>query len=515
MSTNSINYGMITQLFTSENTNTNTNTNTSNFNLLNCAIGTKVMHFSYNTLNLSHDFDCYIPNTLIINLYTGQTQQLNESETEYINNISRLFHKMRLVLQISEQPVLQLPLSLLHELKRTELHDGKLYIRIPFESLFDKINMIELMYSSVSFLLLDTHEISNYSNSFSLITKIYIHNEHDRTWIFNNRNSSNNFIQQIGTLYISVPPNENLSTRRTFQIQTNMLNGHTKGFLIQCSVADLTSIKFYLNNLLRFEYDRYLILNACIKLTDNLLYMPFNDHNDFLDRGIHTFSGAINLSRLQNSTLSLQFTRDQPVVIIHNVYFNYLRQINGLSGLSSNYIPAFIENSTYNHPIQPIVGTPPNSAMLDMSGNYIINRDSYNYINSSYYNNSTYGRTGSNHDNFNRNYINNYVSGTSGSAGSAGSAEPIIYSVPNGSIIYQVINPERNVCNITHDEITTNERYMSCSNCQIHFLETAIKLWLRQRSPSTRTCPTCREVWTNFNVYINGINSINQTSELD
>jgi hypothetical protein len=282
--------------------------------------------------------------------------------------------------------------------------------------------------------------------------------------------------------------------------------------------------------------------------------MPFNDQTDFLDRGINTFSGSINLSRLENSILSFQFSRDQSQIVIHNVYYNYLQQANGLGGLRIDYIPTFIENSISNHPIRSIVGTPPNPglfdmsgnyittasrnpglfdmsgnyitrasrnpSLIDMSGNYIINTNSYNYLYS-----SSHGRTGP----YN---IGNYINGYGGSShhmGSSGAAparpssatgsitvlntgETVInYAVPSGSFIFQVINPERNICNITHDEILVDQQYMTCSNCNIHFLESALKCWLRQRSPNTRTCPTCRELWTNFNIYINRVNS----SDLD
>jgi hypothetical protein len=329
-----------------------------------------------------------------------------------------------------------------------------------------------------------------------------MYDSHERRFSYNNINRS---IQQISTLYISNhnPSNENLLNRRIFQIQTNMLNGVTKGLLIQCSLTNLISIKFYLNNLLRFDYDPYLISTACIKLSDNLLYMPFNDEIDFLNRDIDSFSGSINLSRLQNSILFLQFDQDQDHVVIHNIYLNYLRLNNGLSGLGVDYRPTFTENTINDHPIQPIVGIPPNSYMLDMSGNYIINmRDmSGNYI----INNPSHGRTGPN-------YRNTGSSATTGSSGDTGppSSIQIHYHIPNGAIIHQPINSERNICNITHDEIAVNQRYMSCSNCQIHFLESALKRWFGPRIPNTRTCPICREVWTNFNVYINDIS--NQTN---
>jgi hypothetical protein len=438
---------------------------------------------------------------------------------------------MRLVLQISEQTVLQLPLSLLYELNRVEMHDENLYIRIPFEALFSKINMVELQYSTVSFLLLDTQEINNYANSFSLISKVYIHDSNENSVLSNNNNAhsrrnTSTLIQQIGTLYMSIPNNQIVFNRRIFQIQTNILNGPTKGFLIQCHNANLTSIKFYINNLLRFDYDQYLIQSVCVKLSDNLLYMPFNDHNDFLDKDINTFSGAINLSRLENSTICLEFSQDQYDISIHNVYLNYFQQISGLSALSIDYRPAFIENSIYNHPIQPIIGTPLNSSMLDMSGNYIINRRTSLYSGTS--SNSSYGGTSSNSSYggtssysgrtgpFSRagNYINSYTgsiteTGTVTNEGVV--TNEVSYPVPTGCFVFQVINPERNICNITHDEIGPEQQYMTCCNCHIHFLESALKRWLRARSWDMRTCPTCRARWANFTVYINRRN----TGELD
>ena len=47
---------------------------------------------------------------------------------------------------------------------------------------------------------------------------------------------------------------------------------------------------------------------------------------------------------------------------------------------------------------------------------------------------------------------------------------------------------------------------MICDNCENIYLEQAIKQWLRQRTGNLRTCPTCREVWTNFDIYINQSN---------
>jgi hypothetical protein len=100
------------------------------------------------------------------------------------------------------------------------------------------------------------------------------------------------------------------------------------------------------------------------------------------------------------------------------------------------------------------------------------------------------------------------VSDLAGQTGPPGLSNFNGYHIPNGSIHYRIINSDRITCNITHDDIITYQRYMTCSNCENNYVEGAIKIWLSQRTGNLRTCPTCREVWTNFDVYINSNNEL-------
>jgi hypothetical protein len=228
----------------------------------------------------------------------------------------------------------------------------------------------------------------------------------------------------------------------------------------------LVSLKFYINNNIRIDYNRFLIQSSCVRITNKLLYMPLNDSNNFTERNIEAFSGAINLSNLENFIMRLQFSSGQRKVVIHNIYFNYLRYSNGMGGLLFNHTPNFIENSIEDHPIEPIIGNVPNVNMLDMSGNFIVQN-----------------------------------TGTSGHTG--GPTIPIFYPIQTGNTIYLVINVDRSTCNISHEEIEHTDRYMSCSFCSNNFIESAIKQWLRQTVGDSRTCPTCRRIWLNYNIYIN------------
>ena len=541
-SSNNIYSGMTSQLFTNSNHNSGSELDMFIFGY---AVGNKILDFTHNhILNLSRDFASYVPQYLVMNLYSYQNQNLSNSEL--LRTVCNLLNKIRIIMQVSDQTILQLPLSLLHELKPAEIHDHKIYFHIPFSSFFSAINFLELYNSTVTFIIQDFNELSNYANNFSLVTKVYLYSSSERANMMSV--SSRQFIQQIGTLYVS---NRQISGLN-FQIQTNVLNGPTKGFLLQCSVQDLISIKFYINNLLRIDYNRFLILTACVKISDHLIYIPINDHTDFKEKGTNTYAGAINLSRLQNSTMCLQFSVDQAKVVIHNVYANHFRQVSGLGGLAIDYRPTFIETTTDAHPVGPIIGTSLNAGMIDMSGNYI-NRTAHgsidmsnNYMSNNYMSNNpiitSHGNTtriapstrrsgsgsgsGSGSDIVNPitgyTYAGNYVGltgtvqqSTGSNAGSSGFAVEPDYPIPNGNVFDQHIDPDNNQCNITLEDILVDHRYMTCQSCIKNFSENAIKRWLRRRTGTLRNCPTCRVVWTNFDIYVNVIVGHNSGLNID
>ena len=475
-----INSGMVTQMISNIQNNSNI------FNTH--SVGRQTYDFDqYKKLILSREFDAYEPEYLVINLFPNHL-------TNVIATFFMFCHSIRLVMTISDIIVFQVSLSLLNDLKAALIYGNQIYIPIPFNSLFGNINMNGLYYSTVKFIIQDCYEVSNYAQSFSLISKVFLYDNNERNRM--SLNNTNFFIQQIGSLHVTPVPTPETADITYFQIQTTVLNGPTKGFLIQCGVDDLMFIKFYINNNIRIDYNHFLIQSVCIKISNNLLYMPFNDNDTYNERNLGSFDGSINLSRLESSTLCLEFQTRQHMVVIHNVYFNQIRQTNGLANLVTGHIPTFTTTLTTQHPIVPIVGTLPNSSMFDMSGNYIGN---YIMNNSMLATSSSAGQTGPNNP-------NNYNS--AGQTGHNNSDQSYIYDIPAGITIYQRINAERSLCYISHEEILLHYRYMTCSSCFHNFKELSIKQWLGQNIGSRRTCPTCREVWTNYNIYVNAIEEV-------
>jgi hypothetical protein len=70
-----------------------------------------------------------------------------------------------------------------------------------------------------------------------------------------------------------------------------------------------------------------------------------------------------------------------------------------------------------------------------------------------------------------------------------------------------IVDEDRNICPIRQTPIQDGERYMLCNGCQNCYNEYDIIQWfIRQNNINMeRTCPTCRQIWSDYNVYIHSI----------
>ncbi len=69
----------------------------------------------------------------------------------------------------------------------------------------------------------------------------------------------------------------------------------------------------------------------------------------------------------------------------------------------------------------------------------------------------------------------------------------------HGPLIKSIVNEDELNCPITHELIGLGEKYMSCYRCNKNFNEDSLQTWLIKN----KTCPICRDKWTNFEIYIN------------
>lgn len=453
-----------------------------------------------NDLIMVRNYDSYVPYFIIFNLLNSVEER---PTIEKMASIYSCMESIHITFNIGYQQVLQFPLQLLWGIKTPTIVNNKLYLAIPFDSFFGEIPMNALTNNDIQFSIKNTHELSNYVRNYSLNCKIIVRNCFLTIPNPPQINQPINTIQQISSIQVN-HYNQNVFNATDgateFCIRTNCFNGLTKGFFINCEVDELYELKFYINNVLRINYDLFHIQNYCITLSSNLLYLPFNDSLSFTTRETSEFYNSINFSCITSSILNLKFYNEQSRVSVHNLYFNEYRYYNGMGSLVSQYQPSFINTDTSVHPIVNIIEdihsiNEMNIELytLDMSGNVIHN----NYLTNI---------TGFNHF---TGFSN--VTGFIGFTNDTGLTGPYNYPSSltnlnldmsgNDIIIYRLItDSNRTICNITHDPILESHRYLQCQNCNLNYSENAINTWLQRR----RTCPTCRIVWPNDNiVFIN------------
>ena len=257
-----------------------------------------------------------------------------------------------------------------------------------------------------------------------------------------NQNNHQNIIQQLASTELTCT-NEG---RNDFKYRMPFDSIH-KGFFIECeNVDEINEIKLQLNGNDRTYYNRFLVRTKCVKINQHLLYFPLNYDKSYTDRTREGFEGSLNLSRIDSAVFNIKLDNLQSKICIYGLGSNMLRYSMGMGGLAFGFstIHDYEEyNENVNYTFSQTPIQSPHNPIIDISDN----------------------------------------------------------------IIYKPItNNDKLICCITHEEISVNARYMSCSQCSNNFDENSINSWFRQR-PHRKHCPMCRVNWTDFNIYINGLES--------
>ena len=441
----------------------------------NVAVDFQTYHFENYKLILSRNADKIIPEYLILNLRD------NNTALDIIYNYGRNIY---INFQIGNQTLLNIPLSILWNLKEPEICDNKLYLKIPFAMFFGDIYIAGLQFREVTFTLVNHTNLTNYVSDYSLICKTYIGDSQYRR---NSLDTSNCCIQQISSLQVNVSLDNLESVSDEFRIKTNLFPGFSKGFFIESNgISELNEIQFYINGETRINYNRFMIRNKCERINSNMIFFPFNPDISYNERSFNSFVGSINLSEITQSTLKLNFDTPRASVKIYSINMSGYTQSRSEIITSQNIINTHLIEDFTRHSLINIDVMEPTIVINDLSVNSIIenvislnsNVIIENDINVNY-NNLYSGISNTNNNNY---YITSSID------------ELII-----DTGICRLIPEERIICGITLEEIYINEKYMSCLECLNNFKEQPLRQWLTQR----RTCPSCRSNWCDFNVYIN------------
>lgn len=412
-----------------------------------------------NFINLSFDSNnhCILPRYLhVCNPEYLVFNLINSDES--INLINSLLSNMSFSINIGNHELVNLPISFLFSYKNPQIIDNKLYIDIPLQFIFGDISLIGLNNQSNYILKIHNNSLQNYVYNFSLICKIKMYAEIDRNgFIDMSFNMIHNIIQK--TESINVPSSEfQFNSSTMFNSNISLFEGILKGIYIESPNIrnNLSELQFYVNSNLNRYYDKFLIRTKTTFINENLIYIGFNPEQNENSRNYNNFTGSLIVSNNDNCVLNLTFTIPLSTIKI------YL--LKGIIFRRSNY---------YSY----------------------INNYQNNYQNNNY----SYGQTGPSNYNVYYNTLNTTPTITTNNTQVISNSA----TLPEGQTIYLPIEHGRNTCGILHEQILNLQTYMMCSLCNANFNENALKNWLRHRSESNRTCPFCRDLWSNYNIYIN------------
>lgn len=113
------------------------------------------------------------------------------------------------------------------------------------------------------------------------------------------------------------------------------------GFYIECkNVEDISGIRLDLNGLNQFTYDKSSILEACVKINENLIYLPFKKGRSMYDigenqlyteaRNMYPPKDIIHFGRIERSILTIQFDTPQKRCCIYGLGAMPIRFDSGL-----------------------------------------------------------------------------------------------------------------------------------------------------------------------------------------
>ena len=443
----------------------------------NVAYGYKKYLFEDKYLNLSNhndDFTKLIPECIIFTI----SPDFNITS---IDSLKSVVSNTILIFKVNSTIILKIPLQLLWNLKMPKIIGHKLYLFLPFEIFFGDINMFQIVQNDITFRLVPNTDVEDSCiTNYNLLCKTFLaHNSVINYY----RDFSDNIIQQISSVSVSVNLNDPLETSNEFRIRTTIFSGFIKGFFIETEQIDeLYEIQFFINNFVRINYDMYLIQEKCVKISENMIYIPFNNECLYNSKSFISYIGSLNIDRIDYSFLNLKFLTQKQNVRIYALNMNVLSNSNTNNTLSlrnSYSINHLIEDFNF-HTLMPI------EDLMHL----------FNYFNLS----STLFL--SNRTNIPINTPINIPINMNGSIYDA-SLNDIPYI---SRVLYRSIHDnERNMCHITQNTIQINERYMLCNQCQNCYNVNAIMEWLKSLHENNRstTCPSCRQIWQDYNVYIN------------
>lgn len=106
----------------------------------------------------------------------------------------------------------------------------------------------------------------------------------------------------------------------------------TKGFFVIGQINNIQNLTLFLNGITRINYDSIVLKSIAHVISDNMFYISFEGSNNYTSISAESFVGALNLSRIDEKTMSL--TLHEINICKYEIYFiswNFLNFNNGFA----------------------------------------------------------------------------------------------------------------------------------------------------------------------------------------
>lgn len=108
----------------------------------------------------------------------------------------------------------------------------------------------------------------------------------------------------------------------------------TKGFFINANLDSISNLKMLINGTERFNFDEFFLHTICIKINEELFYVPLDINKKFYDYDESSYYSSINLSRIDNTYFFFNFKNVPARFIIYSLSANTITNYGGTMGLT-------------------------------------------------------------------------------------------------------------------------------------------------------------------------------------
>lgn len=261
-----------------------------------------------NTENIVHysDFEYidFVQNEITIKR-SSDLLYLESLEFEHTDNFMSIYSDANLIVKSNENIMVNIPFKILFEFNKLIECDNKIYLKLSSEYFLDDLLIIGMGHSTIKIII--------QTNTNNLLqTRLLVKYTYTNDDVKESICASSNFgiIQSINLGEIS-NTNDNI-------VQYNLCpNKKYKGIFIKShNIENINKIKLSCGNIndnVILNFDKYLLDNKCTRVSNNLIYIPFNSNFKYNVRSNFDFYNSLWTCNETNYVLEICFSEKLPL----------------------------------------------------------------------------------------------------------------------------------------------------------------------------------------------------------